>query len=297
MTDNVGSSIDTVNYEDAVIRRRGVWRRLIRNKQAIIGIFVVACFVLCALFAPWIAPHDPYKTDLSKRLAPPSKSHWLGNDELGRDLASRLIYGARVSLMFGFVTVAIAAVVGTVLGIVSGYAGGIADTVIMRAVDLLLAFPGVLLAITIISVLGPGLANAMIAISVNAVPMFARTIRAQTLALRESEYVVAAKSLGASTVQIVGRHILPNTMAPIIVLVSLGVGTAILSASTLSFLGLGVTRPTAEWGAILSTGRSYLTSAPHLMLFPGIALSIVVIAFSSVGDALRDALDPNISKD
>jgi peptide/nickel transport system permease protein len=271
-----------------------VYRRFVRDRLGVISLGVVVAYVLCALFAPWLAPYDPFEINPPESLEPPSKDHWLGNDELGRDLASRLIYGARISLAFGVVTTAIAAVMGIILGVVAGYYGGAVDNLIMRLVDLLLAFPEILLAIAVVSVLGPGTGNAMIAIGIHSVPMFSRTVRAQTLLIREQDYTQAARSLGSPGWRIIWRHILPNAIAPVIVLAALRIATAILAASTLSFLGLGVQKPTPEWGAILSSGRNHLRTAPHLMLYPGIALSVVVIAFSSLGDAMRDALDPKL---
>jgi peptide/nickel transport system permease protein len=253
-------------------------------------------FVGSAILAPVLAPYDPYLTEPALRLKGSTAAHWFGTDELGRDLLSRLLYGARMSLMFGVMTTAIALGLGIVLGVAAGYSGGFADNLIMRVMDLLLAFPGVLLAIAVVSVLGPGTGNAMIAIGLHSVPMFARTMRVQVLTVREREYVQAARSLGATPARIVWRHILPNTIAPLIILATLRVATAILAASTLSFLGLGVQKPHPEWGAMLSAGRDYIRSAPHIMLFPGGALSLVVIGFSSLGDALRDALDPKLHR-
>lgn len=273
---------------------RAIARRFFRNPLGIIGLIVVLLFIVCALFAPWLAPHDPIETNLRLRLKPPTGENWLGTDELGRDLLSRLIYGARVSLLFGVLTTTLGATIGVTLGLLAGYWKGTLDNLIMRLVDLLLSFPGVLLAIAVVSVLGPGTGNALIAIAIGSIPIFARTTRVETLSVSQMEYVQAAHSLGASTLQVLWRHILPNTLAPIIVLVTLRMGTTILAASTLSFLGLGVQRPTPEWGAILVGGRDYLLSAPHMVIYPGIALSLVVIAFAVLGDALRDAVDPKL---
>jgi peptide/nickel transport system permease protein len=285
--------MDQASSEIAVVRP-SLFREFCRNKLGIVGLLVVIAFIGVAVFAPVVAAYDPYLTRPEMRLKPPSREYMLGNDELGRDLASRLIYGARVSLLFGIVTTSVATVVGTLLGVIAGYFGGALDNTIMRFMDLLLAFPGVLLAIAVVSILGPGLVNSMIAVGIHAVPIFARTVRATTLSVRERDYVMAAKALGLPSYLVIWRHVLPNTIAPVIVLVTMQVGTAILSASTLSFLGLGVTRPTPEWGAILAGGRDYIRSAPHVTLFPGIALSTVVIGFSALGDALRDALDPKL---
>lgn len=263
--------------------------------MGLIGGIVVLAFVLAGVFAPLLTPYDPFETNLRMRLAGPSADHWLGNDQLGRDLASRVLYGARVSLMFGIVTTLIAALVGTVLGLVAGYFGGLGDSIIMRAIDLLLAFPGILLAIAVVAILGPGTVNAMIAIGIDSIPIFARTIRSQVLSVRERDFVKSSVALGAHPSRIVFRHVLPNTVGPIIVLAAMRVGTAILAASTLSFLGLGVQSPTPEWGAIMAAGRDSIRSAPHLTLYPGIALSIVVIGFAAFGSVLRDTFDPKLA--
>lgn len=284
-----------VTGQDTAVRRanlRPVVRRLARNRLGVAGIFVITAFILVAVLAPVISPQDPLRPNLAQRLAPPSSNHIFGTDEIGRDLASRVIHGARISLMFGVATTLVAVVVGLVLGLVAGYFGGVLDDIVMRGMDLLLIFPDILLAIAIVSALGPGLTNAMIAIAVGSVPMFARTVRAQVLSVRQREFITASKALGARNWRVIMKHVLPNTVAALTVLATLRTGTAILSASTLSFLGLGVEAPTPEWGAILAAGRNALRSGPHVLLFPGAALSLVVIAFASVGDALRDALDP-----
>lgn len=269
-----------------------VARRFLRHRLGVMGAVVITFFALVAVFAPLIAPRDPLRTNLSQRLLPPSEQNLMGTDEIGRDLASRVIYGARVSLLFGVVTTAVAVVLGLAFGLVAGFFRGIVDDLLMRAMDMLLIFPDILLAIAIVSALGPGLINAAIAIAISSVPMFARTVRAQVMTVREREFVTASRTLGARNWRIILKHVLPNSVAPIIVLATLRTGTAILAASTLSFLGLGVEVPTPEWGAILASGRNFFRAAPHLLLFPGIALSLVVISFASMGDALRDALDP-----
>lgn len=275
------------------IRRLG--QELWRNKLGLVGGIVVVLFVAVGLLAPVLSPYDPYETNLRMRLAGPSAEHWLGNDQLGRDLLSRVIHGARVSLLFGIVTTLIAGGVGLILGLISGYFGGIVDSIIMRGIDLLLAFPGILLAIAVVAILGPGIGNAMIAIGVDSIPIFARTIRSRVLSLRERDFVQSSTALGATHFRIVGQHILPNTLSPLIVLAALRVGTAILAASTLSFLGLGVQQPTPEWGAIMAAGRDSIRNAPHLTVYPGIALSIVVISFAAFGSVLRDSLDPKLA--
>ncbi|HSV91858.1 MAG TPA: ABC transporter permease [Desulfobacterales bacterium] len=271
-----------------------VWRRLKRNKAALAGGAIVAVFVLVALAAPLIAPYPPDEGDLGQRLKPPSAAHWLGTDALGRDVLSRIIYGARVSLQIQVVAVLIALVLGTLLGMFGGYYGGWADNVIMRGMDILLAFPGIFLAISIIAVLGPGLVNLMLAAGIYSVPQFARIVRGSILSLKEKEFVEAARAAGESDRSILFRYLLPNSMAPIIIQTTLRMATVLLTASGLSFLGLGVQPPQAEWGAMLSTARPYLITAPHVATFPGLAIMLVVMGFNLFGDGLRDSLDPRL---
>jgi len=271
-----------------------VWRRLKRNKAALAGGAIVAVFVLVALTAPLIAPYDPNEGDLGQRLKPPSAAHWLGTDALGRDVLSRIIYGAQVSLQIQLVAVLIALVLGTLLGMFGGYYGGWADNVIMRGMDILLAFPGIFLAISIIAVLGPGLVNLMLAAGIYSVPQFARIVRGSILSLKEKEFVEAARAAGESDRSILFRYLLPNSMAPIIIQTTLRMATVLLTASGLSFLGLGVQPPRAEWGAMLSTARPYLITAPHVATFPGLAIMLVVMGFNLFGDGLRDSLDPRL---
>ena len=271
-----------------------VWRRLKRNKAAIVGGVIVCAFVLVALLASVIAPYPPNEGDLSLRLKPPSADHWLGTDALGRDILSRVIYGAQVSLQIQVVAVLIALVLGTLLGMFGGYYGGMTDNVIMRLMDILLAFPGIFLAISIIAVLGPGLLNLMLAAGIYSVPQFARIVRGSVLSLKEKEFVEAARAAGESDANIIFRYLLPNSMAPIIIQTTLRMATVLLTASGLSFLGLGVQPPSAEWGAMLSTARPYLITAPQLATFPGLAIMLVVMGFNLFGDGLRDSLDPRL---
>jgi peptide/nickel transport system permease protein len=272
------------------------YKKLRKNRIAMVGGIIVLFYIVIAILAPMIAPFDPLQIDLSKKLLPPSADHWMGTDDKGRDIMSRLIYGARISLVVGFVSVSIGAAVGILLGLVSGYYGRWIDTVIMRVIDVLLAFPGILLALAIISALGPSLVNVMIAVGVFSIPTFARIVRGSTLAAKKLEYVDAVRSLGASDFTIIFKHILPNIMSPIIVQGTLRIATAILTAAGLSFLGLGAQPPTPEWGAMLSNGRDFLFSAPHIAMFPGIAISTLVLGFNLFGDGLRDALDPRMKK-
>jgi peptide/nickel transport system permease protein len=271
-----------------------VWRRLKRNRAAIVGGIIVLLFVSIAILAPLISPHPPNEGDLKKRLEPPSKEYLLGTDPLGRDLLSRVIYGARISLQIQVVAVFIAMVIGTLLGMVGGYYGGKFDHLIMRLMDILLAFPGIFLAISIIAVLGPGLTNLMLAAGIYSIPQFARIVRGSVLSLKEKEFIEAARAVGENDFNILFRYLLPNSMAPIIIQTTLRMATVLLTASGLSFLGLGVQPPTAEWGAMLSNARAYLITAPHVATVPGLAIMLVVMGFNLFGDGLRDSLDPRL---
>jgi len=271
-----------------------VWRRLKRNKAAIIGGVIVLVYVLVALLAPLISPYPPLEGNLAKRLQGPSLENWLGTDALGRDILSRVIYGARISLQIQLAAVVIALVLGTLLGLFGGYYGGFTDGLIMRLMDILLAFPGIFLAIAIIAVLGPGLMNLILAAGIYSVPQFARIVRGSILSLKEKEFVEAARASGESDTSIIFRYLLPNSMAPLIIQTSLRMATVLLTASGLSFLGLGVQPPHAEWGAMLSTARPYLITAPHVATFPGLAIMFVVMGFNLFGDGLRDSLDPRL---
>jgi len=274
--------------------------KLFRNKTGVAGLIIITIFVLCALFAPLISPHDPLENALYDQLIPPvwedggSSKNLLGTDDLGRDILSRLIYGARVSLMVGLVSVGIAVLFGTLFGAIAGFFGGWLDNVIMRFMDIILAFPGILLAIVIVAYLGPGLRNAMIAIGVISIPRFARIVRASVIEEYEKDYVLAARAVGARNRRIIFNSILPNCLAPIIVQASLGFGSAILDAAGLSFLGLGAQPPIPEWGAMIAMGRSMILRAWWVMTFPGIAILFGVLGFNLLGDGLRDALDPRL---
>jgi peptide/nickel transport system permease protein len=271
-----------------------VWRRLRRNRAAVIGGVVVLLFIAIAILAPLIAPYDPNEGDLTQRLRSFSREHLLGTDALGRDLLSRVIYGARISLEIQIVSVSLALIIGTLLGMIGGYYGGRLDHLIMRLMDILLAFPGIFLAISIIAALGPGLLNLMLAAGIYSVPQFARIVRGSILTLKEKEFVEAARAVGESDVNILFRYLLPNSMAPIIIQTTLRMATVLLTASGLSFLGLGVQPPTAEWGAMLSTARAYIVTAPHVATVPGLAIMLVVMGFNLFGDGLRDSLDPRL---
>ena len=271
--------------------RRSVWRR---SPLTVVGVVLITLLAFIAVLAPFIAPYDPLKQVLSARLDPPSAEHWLGTDQLGRDVLSRMIYGARISLLIGLVVVGLAAGVGTLVGLVAGYGGGWLDEALMRVTDVFFAFPALILAMAISGALGPSLTNAMIAIAVVSWPVYARLVRAQVLSLRTREFVEASRGLGASSGRIMWGHILPNTLAPLLVQASFDMGAAILAAAGLSFIGFGTQPPTAEWGVMISDGRNYIATHPWLSLFPGLAILLTVAAFNLIGDGLRDALDPRL---
>jgi peptide/nickel transport system permease protein len=269
-------------------------RKLRRSRLALPGLLIVLVFVVCGVFAPLIAPYDPYKTDLMNVLMPPSAENWFGTDELGRDLFSRIVYGARISLIEGVFSVALAMAIGVPIGIVSGYVGGAIDAVIMRLIDVLLAFPGVLLAIVIISVLGPGLTNAIIAVAVYTIPIFARLARGSTLVVKDEPYVEAARAAGLSDLRILSHHVFPNISATLFVMMTLRVAISILTAASLSFLGLGAQAPLPEWGAMLANSRNAMLIAPHVALFPGAAIILLVFGLNLFQDGLRQVLDPKL---
>lgn len=275
-----------------------VWRRLKRNKMAILGLIILTILVLLAIFADVIADYDNVviKQNLAHRLQGPSAAHWLGTDEFGRDIFARLIHGTRVSLQVGIVAVGISIVIGGILGAVAGYYGGKLDNIIMRVMDIFLAVPSILLAIAIVSALGPSILNLMLAISISSVPSYARIVRASVLSIRDQEFIEAARAIGASNTRIIFRHIIPNSLAPVIVQATLGVASAILSTAGLSFIGLGIQPPAPEWGSMLSGGRQYLRYAWWVTTFPGVAIMITILSLNLLGDGLRDALDPRLKQ-
>ncbi len=266
-----------------------------RSGQARAGLAIVALVFVGALLAPWLLPWDPAMQDLPNRLQGPTWRHWFGLDELGRDILARVLLGARVSLLVGMVVVGVSSLVGMVVGAVSGFYGGRVDQVIGRVMDVLMAFPGMLLAIALVAVLGPSLVNVVLALAVIGWVGYARLVRGQVLRAREFEYVTAARALGAGTVRILARHVLPTAMPALLVQATLGMAGAILSEAALSFLGLGVQPPTPSWGTMINGGRVHLLDAPHLTVFPGLFLAIVVLGFNFLGDGLRDAIDPRRS--
>lgn len=273
-----------------------VFHRLKKNRMSIVGIVMLVILAFIAIFANFLAPYSYSKQNLSNQFEPPSKQFLLGTDEYGRDILSRLIYGARVSLLIGFIAVGIALISGGALGAIAGFYGGPLDDIIMRIMDVLLSIPSTLLAISIAATLGPGLFNLMIAVGLSSLPQYARVIRGSVLSLRDLEFVEAAKAVGSSNFRIIMKHILPNCMAPIIVQSTLGVAMAILTASGLSFIGLGIQPPYPEWGAMLAGGRGYIRDFPHMTAFPGLAIMVTILALNYLGDGLRDALDPKLKR-
>lgn len=273
-----------------------VFLRLRKSPLAMFGLIVLLILIFVALFADVLAPYSYSKQNLKHMFETPSKQFLLGTDEFGRDILSRLIYGARISLQVGFIAVGIALVVGGMLGAIAGYYGGWTDNGIMRVMDVLLSIPQTLLAIAIAAALGPGLFNLMIAVGISAVPRYARIVRSSVLSIREMEFIEAAHAVGSSDLRVILKHIIPNSMAPIIVQSTLGVASAILNAAGLSFIGLGIQPPYPEWGAMLSGGRQYIRDYPHLTLYPGITIMITILALNFLGDGLRDALDPKLKR-
>jgi peptide/nickel transport system permease protein len=271
------------------------FRRVFLGRGVVVfGMFVTLIFLLVAIFAPLLAPYDPYEPDMSHTLSQPSKTYLLGTDALGRDTLSRIIYGSRTSLMIGLVVVGVASAIGMSLGLIAGYFGGWVNMIIMRGVDVLMAFPMIMLALVIASLLGGGIRNVIIALTVGMVSVYTRLMCGQSLTVKENDYVLAEKAMGASHLRIMVRHLIPNCITPLIVLITMMLGTTILSEAGLSFLGIGVKPPTAAWGSMVNDGREYLLSRPMLSFAPGLAIMLVVFAFNMVGDGLRDALDPRL---
>jgi peptide/nickel transport system permease protein len=269
---------------------------ILANPLNIAAFALIALFAACAILAPVLAPYDPLLQDLGSRLRPPSSEHWLGTDSLGRDIASRILYGSRISLIIGVVVVTAAGVVGTAIGLVAGYAGGLVDDALMRLTEVFLAFPALILAMAIAGALGPSLTNAIIAIAAVTWAVYARLVRGQILSLRRREFVEAARAMGASRTRIVVRHLLPNALAPLMIQASFDLGSSIIAAAGLSFIGFGAQPPTPEWGVMISEGRNYISTQPWLSLFPGLAILFAVGSFNLLGDGLRDAFDPRLSR-
>jgi len=270
-------------------------RQAAHQRLAVAGCLVLALFLICAIFAPCLAPHNPAQLNLTARLLPPSAAHWFGTDELGRDVLSRTLYGARISLLVAVAVVGISLTLGSILGMLAGFYGGFTDTVVnIYLTNAFLSLPGILLAVAIVAFLGPSLANLILALALAGWVNYARLVRAQVLTVKQREYVQAARSMGASDLHLMVRHILPNILQPLLVQAAIGMAAAVLSEATLSFLGLGVQPPTATWGAMLNDARSHMFESPYLMFFPAIALALCVFSFNLIGDGLRDYLDPRI---
>jgi peptide/nickel transport system permease protein len=271
-----------------------VFRRFIKRKSSVVGGIIIIIFILVAIFGPYLTSRSPLDIDLRNTYQQPSRNNWLGTDNLGRDTLTRLIYGARITLIISFTSVFLGTLVGLVLGVISGYYGGFVDTVLMRTTDILLAFPGLLLAIAIVAILGSGIVNTMLAIAFYSIPYIARIVRGVVISIKELEYIQACEVIGCSNFTTIVSHIIPNSMSQVIVNTTLNLGTAILTSSALSFLGLGVQPPHPEWGAMLSTARDVMRTTPIAALIPGVAITLVVLSFSLLGDGLRDALDPKL---
>ena len=276
------------------VRRGETWRRLAHNELTVAGAIILAVVMVVAIFAPYLSPHDPLGMNASQLLQPPSREHLMGTDELGRDVLSRVIWGARISLYVGVISVTMAVVVGVTLGLLAGYHGGLIDDAINRVLDVVFAFPTILLALGILGMLGSSLTNTMIAIGVVYTPVYARLARGTTLAIKQREFVEAAVVSGARSFRIIIRHILPNVMAPLIIQTSLSLSLAILAEASLSFLGLGTQPPDPSWGTMVSTGQALVELSPWPVVFPGLAIVLAVLAFNLIGDGLRDALDPRL---
>jgi ABC-type dipeptide/oligopeptide/nickel transport system permease subunit len=264
------------------------------RKIVIAGLVIIVLCSIAAIFAQWLAPYDPYEINPANSLASPSSEHWLGTDTLGRDYMSRMIYGARTSMLIGICSVLIAAGIGIILGLVAGYFGGFVNAVIMRFIDAFMAFPMIMLMLIMSAVMGAGIFNLILALGISMMASYARIICGQVISIKENDYVIAARLIGCSNTRIMFQHVLPNCLAPVIVMMTMMIGAAILAEAGLSFLGMGINQPTATWGGMVNNGYSYLLDAPHLSLIPGLAIMLLVFAFNMVGDGLRDALDPRL---
>lgn len=286
---NSGKLIKSTPWRDA-------WKRLKRNNAAMVGLIIIIVLIICALFPQYIAPYGYDDQDYTQKFIFPNKHHIMGTDNFGRDIFSRIVYGARVSIQIGFIAVSMSLITGGLLGAIAAFYGGKTDNFIMRFIDILLSIPSILLAISIASALGPGLFNLMIAVGIGDLPTYARTVRAAVLTIKEQEFIEAARAVGASDLRLIFKHIIPNSLAPIIVQATLGVAGAILSAAGLSFIGLGIQPPTPEWGSMLSAGRQYIRDYWYIVIFPGLTIMATILALNLFGDGLRDALDPRLKR-
>lgn len=294
----MGKVDNLVEFEKANYKKKSqlisIWHRFKKNRRAVFGLTIIILMTFVAIFAKWVSPYDPIEQNLLESLSVPSAKHLLGTDEFGRDILSRIIYGSRISLSVGVGAIVIACILGGMLGAVAGYYGGRIGNLIMRAMDILLAIPSILLSIAIVAALGASVQNLMFVIGITNIPRYVRTMESAILSVRNQEYIEASKATGASDFYIIMTHIIPNCMSPLIVQVTLSIGSAILTCASLSFIGLGVNPPTPEWGAMLSNGQEFLRSYPHITLFPGLAIMLSVFSFNLMGDGLRDALDPKL---
>jgi len=293
----VESSTPDTGFSEAPIRvsEWQYFRRVFFSRGLVIfGLLILLILLLIAIFAPWVAPYNPTKIDMANALLQPSTAHFLGTDSVGRDTASRLIYGSRTVLMVGFITTGVAGTIGIILGLLAGYIGGVVNQAIMRATDMLMAFPMIILALVVAAVLGSGITNVIIALSIAMIPMYVRVVCGLTLSIRENDYVLAQQSMGSSNMRVMIGHILPNALPPLIVMMTMQLGALILAEAGLSFLGIGITPPGAAWGSMVNDGYKYLLENPILSFAPGLAIMMVVFAFMIVGDALRDTLDPRL---
>lgn len=290
------SLVATVHLEKPESQLKEMWFALRENTAAVVGLFIIVFLLLVAILAPIIMPYDPNFSDMTKSFLQPNAQHWFGTDQLGRDIFSRIIAGTRISLSVGLIAVIISLTIGVVLGSIAGYFGGKSDTVIMRIMDMMLSIPSILLAIAFMAALGKGIDKAVIAIGLVCIPEYARIVRGSILSVKENDYVQAARVIGCKNGRIIFKHILPNVLSSIVVRATLGISTAVLDTSALGFLGLGVQPPAAEWGDMLGRARGFIFTAPYTLIFPGIAITITVLAFNLLGDGLRDALDPKSRK-
>jgi ABC-type dipeptide/oligopeptide/nickel transport system permease subunit len=292
LPDGGAPDLDETFHEKPENQWLEMWRSLIANRTALVSLCFIAFLVFLAVFGPQLTPYNPIETNMANALKAPSSAHWFGTDQLGMDIFSRVIAGTRVSLTVGLLAVSIALTIGVILGSIAGYAGGWVDAVIMRVMDMMLAIPSILLAITLMAALGKGIDKAVIAIGLVSIPEYARIVRGSILSIKENDYIAAARVVGNSDFRIIFRHVLPNALSVIIVRATLGISSAVLDTAALGFLGMGVQPPQAEWGDMLGRARGFIFQAPHTLLFPGMAITATVLAFNLLGDGLRDALDP-----
>lgn len=286
-----------INAEKKRSQLLEIWRRLKKNKVAVVGLVILGVLLCVAIFADVIVDYDlGIRQNMAIKLQKPSAEHWLGTDAYGRDLFARIVHGSRISRSIGFIAVLVSLLIGGAIGSIAGYYGGKADIVIMRFVDILMAIPSTLMCICVVTVLGPGMVNLMIAVTISFVATFCVVIRSSILTIKNADYIEAARAIGVSTFRIIVRHIIPNTMGPIMVQATLSIGSVILCAAGLSFVGLGVMPPTPEWGAILTEGKEVIRTAPHIVVFPGVAIMLAVMSLNFLGDGLRDALDPRLKQ-